>query len=237
MVNSQPEQPTSHGFLIMGTEKLFLCHFPMYFTPEHSYQVILETGLEKNDMETLLKMRSQKPDEPLAIFNKKDMLLKDIVNSSSFPGVAFIVDGDGNPPPDVEPFIASATVTVKRSLLFEHLNPNSQYPDRLTYYLYGSDSDFHLSHVLTKAPNFQQELDVMISDEIQNKIKELKNEIPKISIPSLPERSAQQIKVDPLTQGEYTIRLDDGTTGKISVGKKFFINNMSLNMGAPGVSM
>jgi hypothetical protein len=235
MSNSPPEQPATHGFLIMGTEKLFLCHFPMFFTPEHCYQVILAADLEKNDLETYSKMKAQKPDRPLAIFNHNAMLLKDIVNSSSFSGVAYIVDGDGNPVSD--PFITSTTVAVKRSFLFEHLNPNSQYPGSLTYYLYGSDSDFHLSHVLTKAPNFQQELDVTLSGDVSNKIKSSDSALVKVSFPSLNERSNQPITKDPLTQTDYQIRMDDGTTGKISVGNKFFINNMSLNMGAPGIGM
>lgn len=81
------------------------------------------------------------------IYDPAGMLLKDIVNSSSFSATGSFADEDGNPAGD---FIESTMVTVKKSLLFESLNPNIQYPESLTYYLYGSNSDFHLSHVIDR---------------------------------------------------------------------------------------
>jgi hypothetical protein len=57
--------------------------------------------------------------------------------------------------------------------LFESLNPNAEYPEILTSYLYGSGPEFHLSHLLSRAPNFQQELDVTLSGDIIDKINEL----------------------------------------------------------------
>jgi hypothetical protein len=105
----------------------------------------------------------------------------------------------------------------------------------LTYYLYGTNSEFHLSHLLSKAPNFEQELDVTLSGDISEKIKELDSEIIKVSIPSLNERSKQPISIDPLTKSEYTIRMDDvdneavEVSGKIKIINKFWINNGPLN--------
>ena len=49
-------------------------------------------------------------------------------------------------------------------------------------------------------------------------------------IPSLNERSNQPVTQDPLTQSEYQIRIDDGTTGSILIKNRFWINNTSLNM-------
>jgi hypothetical protein len=125
----------------------------------------------------------------------------------------------------------SAKVTLKKSLVFERLDPTkTNYPENLTYYLYGTNSEFHLSHLLSKAPNFQQEVDVMVSGNILNKIKSSGNGPIKISIPSLNERSIQPITSDPLTQPEYAINADgDGSTGKISIQYKFWINNGPLN--------
>jgi hypothetical protein len=233
MSNSSKQMPSSHGFLIMGSEKLFSCHLPMFFMPNHSFQVILEIELGGNDIETYHKTRKENPGKPLIIMNNTKMLLEDLVNSGSYKAAGYFANENGDPIGN--PFIESTTVTVKRKLLFESLNPNAEYPEKLTYYLYGTNSEFHLSHLLSKAPNFEQELDVTLSSNISDKIKELDTEIVKISIPSLNERSNQPITIDPLTQSEYIIRIDDvddkaaDTSGKIEIINKFWINNGSLN--------
>ena len=233
MSNSSKQMLSSHGFLMMGTEKLFSCHLPMFFMPNHSFQVILEIEIGGNDIETYLKTRKENPGKPLIIMNNTKMLLEDLVNSGSYKAAGYFANENGDPIGN--PFIESTTVTVKRKLLFESLNPNAEYPENLTYYLYGTNSEFHLSHLLSKAPNFEQELDVTLSSNISDKIKELDTEIVKISIPSLNERSNQPITIDPLTQSEYIIRIDDvddkpvDTSGKIEIINKFWINNDSLN--------
>jgi len=233
MSNSSKQMPSSHGFLMMGTEKLFSCHLPMYFMPDHSFQVILEIELGGNDIETYRITRKENPGKPLIIMNNTKMLLEELVNSGSYKAAGYFANIDGDP--IGKPFIDSTAVTVKKKLLFESLNPNAEYPENLTYYLYGTNSEFHLSHLLSKAPNFQQELDVALSGDISDKIKELDSEIIKISIPSLNEKSNQPITIDPLTQSEYTIRMDDvddeavEVSGKIEIINKFWINNGPLN--------
>ncbi len=46
----EEEQPSLHGFLILGEEELCLCHLAMFSIPEHRYQVILQAELPANDM-------------------------------------------------------------------------------------------------------------------------------------------------------------------------------------------
>jgi hypothetical protein len=231
--NSSKQNPNWHGFIMMGTEKLFSCHLPMYFMPDHSFQVILEIELGDNDIETYLKTRKENPGEPLIIMNNTEMLLEELVNAGSYMAAGYFANENGDPVGN--PFIDSTTVTVKRKLLFESLNPSTEYPENLTYYLYGTNSEFHLSHLLSKAPNFQQELDVELSGDIIDKIKALDSQIVKISIPSLNERSKQPITIDPLTKSEYPIRMDDvndeavDVSGQIKIINKYWINNGPLN--------
>jgi len=235
MTNSQEEKPSAHGFLVMGNENLFASHLPMFFTPEHAYQAILNFEFPSNDMQTYHQTKKENPGKPLIILNKNSMILKDMVNSTSFLAKAHFANDNGDP--IGQPFIKTTTVTVKKSLLFEQLNPNQEYPEKLTYYLYGTNLEFHLSHMLTKAPNFEQDLDVALSGDILDKINNSNVAIVKVSFPSLNEKSAQPITKDPLIQPEYSIIMEDGTNGNISIKNKFWINNEPLNMDMPGMNM
>ena len=95
--------------------------------------------------------------------------------------------------------------------------------------------------MLTKQPNFQQELDATLSGNVSNKVEEPNFGLVKLLIPSLndvPSLDGSGYPKDPLTLKEYQIRLDDGTTGGISVGNNFFINNWSLNgLNMPNMNM
>ncbi|MFZ0511537.1 MAG: hypothetical protein WAM14_08020 [Candidatus Nitrosopolaris sp.] len=241
MSNAPQETPDKHSFIMMGTANLFICHLPMFFAPNHSYQTILEVELPKTDNDAYLRTRNENPGKPLIITNSNPMFLRDIVNSNSFQAFASFADPDGTP---LDNFIESTIVTKKGTVLFEPLNPNSQYAPSLTYYLYGSDSDVHLSHVLRKAPNFEQELDVILSGNISSKVKEPNFMLAKVLIPSLkdsPSLDESRYPKDPLTKKEYQVTMDDGTTGGISVSANFFINNWSLNgltePNMPGMNM
>ena len=55
------------------------------------------------------------------------------------------------------PFMENAKINIKKVLLFQKLNPNTLYPNFLTYYLYGKGSELYISHLITQAPNFEQE--------------------------------------------------------------------------------
>jgi hypothetical protein len=90
MSNPSSGMDPSHGFLMLGTGRLFSCHLPMFFDPKHSFQTILEIGLEGADMETYLKVKNENPSKPLIIMNDDLMPLEKLVNSSSFLADAFL---------------------------------------------------------------------------------------------------------------------------------------------------
>jgi hypothetical protein len=245
---SDSERPAGHGMLLLGTNKVYASHLAMFAMPEHGYQAILELELDSKDKETYLNTKRENPSKPLIIMNRGGMLLKDIVNSGNegFDARMSFADDDGNP---VKTIIESVKVPVKKSLLFTRLNPTGDnYPEFLSYYLYGINPEFHLSHVLTKAPNFQQEMDVSLHDvdfsgnrnkTVEDIMNGVSSGLLTVSIPDLEERNKQHIKQDPLDKSEYTIKIPGiptrtshgDSTGKISITNKFWINNISLNQG------
>jgi len=233
----EEETPNFHGFLILGEKELCLSHLAMFFMPDHRYQVILQAHLPENDMAIYSKIRKEIPDKPLIVMNNEEMLLKELVNSGSYSAYVSFADDDGNP--IGEKIMESTTVTIKKILLFKKLDPTGDdYPENLSYYLYGTDSEeYHLSHVLTKAPNFQQELDVTVHIPVINMPKGLQDMLtgsqskPIIISIGGPEKSKQPIEKDPLTESEYQLDNSFGAHAFpiVTIIKRFWINNISLN--------
>ena len=54
-----------HGFLMLGTKNLYLCHLPMYSMPAHSFKTILEAEIEEPAMEKFLRIKKENPRDPL----------------------------------------------------------------------------------------------------------------------------------------------------------------------------
>ena len=228
MSNIHTNLKAAHGFLLMGTNNVFGSHLPMFFMPAHAFQVIFELFFEDKDKEKYLAIKKDNPGKPLIIFEPKPMSLEEIANSKSFQCGLFIANINGDP--DGDALINNLNVSIKQKILFEPLNQNKDYPENISYYLYGRNSEYHLSHILTKAPNFQQEVDVSVSDNIIDIINNMNNNILEVSIPALNEKSKQPIREDPLTQSQYTINIDNNTKGIIDIKSKYWINNNSLNM-------
>lgn len=237
--------------LLLGTKKIYACHLAMFAMPEHCYQAILEIELNSTDMETYLNTRNENPGKPLIVMNQKSMLLRDIVssnNNNNTPFPAFVSFANENGDPVGQPIIESTAVTIKKSLVFRELNPaGDNYPEHLSYYLYGADSEFHLSHMLTKAPNFQQELDISLNNvtlegggkTIQDIMNRPDSGISIITFPDLEEKNKQPILNGPLDKSDYAVRINndnpgEAITGKISIRNKFWINNGPLNHGFTG---
>ena len=224
--DSHEDLKGTHNFLMLGTKNLYLCHLPMYNMPPHVFQTILEAQIEASEMEKYLRLKKENPARPIIVQNhQSEMILEELANSSSFFGRICFANEDGDPIDDNS--ISKTDVKVNKILLFNQLNKNTpDYPEHLEYYLFGTNSDWHLSHLLTKAPNFEQELDISISGSLLNN---KESEIFKISITAEAERSKQPITKDPLAKSDYEIVTEKTDKFQISIKNRFWINNSMLN--------
>ena len=108
-----------HGFLMLGTNSLYLSHLPMYNVPAHSYQTILEAEIDGSQMKDYLKIKKENPAKPIIISNIEPIPLEKLVNSSSFVGQITFANEDGDP--IGEPLISpEITVDIKKILLFNN---------------------------------------------------------------------------------------------------------------------
>ena len=240
------KEPHIHAFTIMGTNresKFYFSHTPMFHNPVHTYQVIFEGEFDKiEEMEKYLKKREElrekgeKPDNAVIIANPNQVQsFEKILNIPTLTGGSFVGEGfEGlgfeNGEAFKKPSFMKAKINIKKVLLFQKLNPNTHdYPNFLTYYLYGTGSDLYISHLLSKAPNFEQEREVTL---LEPKNINLDSNVIKIEVPDIFEKNNQPIKEDPIREERedgYKINIGNGSTGRIKFGKYQWIEINILN--------
>jgi hypothetical protein len=221
-----PDTADLHGFVMMGTHRLFLCHLPMFYMENHCYQLICEARLAAADQATYLETRSANPGVPLILGNHHPTTLCELVTGPAFRADAFVdVPRD---PTQATPFM-TPTLRIARVLLFRHFDPDDGYPSRLTYFLYGTPEQAHLSHLITRAPNFQHELDLAAVPEHVSEA-QLAVGVPLV-LSDAPEAARQPVTDDPLTEPAYTAGVDGRAGGAIRPGTRHWFDATTLNMG------
>ncbi|KAF7340636.1 Pyridoxal-dependent decarboxylase domain protein [Mycena sanguinolenta] len=77
-------RPDFHGFIMQGTDKLFLTHIPMFNMESHRYQLIITGDLSADDMAKYVKERRDNPRQSFTLVNSKKVTLEEIVSKGSF---------------------------------------------------------------------------------------------------------------------------------------------------------
>ncbi|KAG4261787.1 hypothetical protein FPRO03_11255 [Fusarium proliferatum] len=149
------ENPDIHGFVVQGHDKIYLVHIPMFNMAAHRWQVIITVELPGDVKELYQKLRKENPDKFYTIANVEPEKLGNLLESTG--DVEFRLD-DGIPANgDVEPLakfkLSKIQVVVKRSMSYDDLD--KKYPDRMPFYLYGSNAEANIDHVLRTSPNAQ----------------------------------------------------------------------------------
>jgi hypothetical protein len=151
--------PDQHGHFMLGSKALFLCHMPMFTMERHSYQVIWRGSLPPKIMREYRKLRAKNPNKPYNLINREDdkFILPDLKTGERKSFQATIYDGysnegEGEPGPIL---YDDVTVRVDEMVIFRHFDFAFDYPEPLTYYLFGHSGEAHLSHYITRDPDFQ----------------------------------------------------------------------------------
>ena len=217
--------PSQHGFVMAGMHTLFLCHMTCFHEKDHMYQVILQVHLPDYAMEQYVSDREEHPGEVYMLCNGKHFLmtLPQIHNGQLISWIGDIYRGMPALPITVPPLIGNVRVNIERVVLFRHIDFNMEYPKSLTYIVFGSGSEAHMSHYLTKAPDFDQVLDL--------------TEVPpwlppgqleggaNINIPSLPHRPPYTS--NPLTAPTYEVQFQGlEPISTIEIGPSYWFDDL-----------
>ena len=180
--------PTRHEFLLQGTEKTYIIHFPMFHLEKHRHQLIIEVELPDAAM---AEYKNEKKADPTgsAIFTletEEDLALAELVSKKK-PFKASIMKKNA-PEKCVSPsdlhrpsstylkgfssiltpalrttiatdVLVSVTAIVKDRSLKGRYRDTSYPTSGVPFYLYGTPTDLNIDHILVRAPNIQLSAD------------------------------------------------------------------------------
>jgi len=225
--------PDVHGFVMVGIETLFVYHLPMFFMQDHRYQLILQVSLPDYAMKQYIYDRQHHPNE-VYIFNNVPEDLMTLPQISNGQLTSFIADiSRGAPGPDGPnpAFIHNVRATIERVVYFRPFDDNLNYPNYLSYILFGAGNEAHMAHFLTKYPDFDQVLDLA---EVPSWLppQQLEAGVP-INLPGFPNchEDKQPYCSNPLTEGIYKVQYEgQEPIYEISIGNCYWFDTAGINM-------
>ena len=158
------DAPAGHGMLVLGLEKTFFYHLPMFMSP-HDYQVILEGRLSKPGLDpqtTYTEDRKAHVPTRVYTFAPAPFVLPDVfpparqrktVRGSLFRGHFETPD---EYPADPVQIGEDVTVNIADVVFAQKLLPPAVAPDHLEYLLFGTGRELFLAHLITRQGDFDQ---------------------------------------------------------------------------------
>jgi hypothetical protein len=154
-----------HAFVMLGRKTLFLCHLTMLHMEEHEFEFVIKASLTPEATKAWEADRRQHPDETYFLGNVESdgMSVPQLATGERTSFTASIWAGIPVkhhyrtwPWKRVKPIVADTPVTVERVVAFRHFDLQQNYPESLTYLLFGSGDEAHICHYQTREPDFDE---------------------------------------------------------------------------------
>jgi hypothetical protein len=147
--------------LVLGAEKIYISHLPM-FVPQHRYQGIWEVTFGERGDKTYRTERARQDNAGrLFTLAPKDLFrLPDLTGGrDSFRADVFVghFERESTQPRRI---LSNVTVTLKQQVHFHPFRGGHTRPDALTYILFGAGDELFLAHWISTAPGYDQLLAV-----------------------------------------------------------------------------
>jgi hypothetical protein len=161
------DKPSVHGMVLLGRERIFLSHLPMFHTP-HNYQVILEVSLSKPgiDPQASYVEDQQQTGTLLYTIAPEKFVLPELAwpdlqtpKRRSFHAAIY----RGHFEREGVPILEDVLFTVTRVIHFRKFDPNASALPALEYFFFGSPQELFLAHSITRAPDFDHLLPVQVA--------------------------------------------------------------------------
>ncbi len=258
-----------HGFVTGGRsgKRLYMTHTPVIADPRHRFQVILRGSFVKPEHVAAYDAMRQSPsggDGRVQIFHSHISLvdiaqgvIKELPNATVeyYPDAKHPDDGVSVPglPDDATP------VRIDRVIHFHQFEPDTVYPDGMSYLVYGDEDDVFIDHYITRAPNFHSVAKLKARPDFWTKVdgppvkilvpaKRIRDASPKVVkrvafvdnafhlFWLLPPGAGPNQAQDPLKKRDgtppvYEVTLEDGRKSQIEIGRFLHFDIRLLNYG------
>ncbi|KAL8284400.1 hypothetical protein RB597_001861 [Gaeumannomyces tritici] len=151
--------PDIHGFVAQGLDSLFFVHIPMFNMANHRKQLVIAADLPADVHAFYKEQRRANPGAVYTVANMEPDKLDDMLK----PGATtkwrldLGIPADGAQPLKKDFALTNTRAVVNQSMAYPALD--REYPHKMPFYLYGSNAEMHLDHVLKTAPNAQISFD------------------------------------------------------------------------------
>ncbi|QRX89950.1 hypothetical protein [Streptomyces noursei] len=230
-----------HRFLLIGKETVFAYHLALYHQPAHAYQMIATIHLADEVRTAYLEDLAENQDSRVfySLYSPEHFPLSDIPNGNkpSFDVQLerVVVDENGNR--DFQKMLDGRTTKA-------HCAPQDvrhfrqlgglDYPDNLTYLLFGQGDETHLAHQLAQHPNWDEV--ITITDPLGELLdigQTVMDQVPAITVLGIDDPHGV-VAASPLTTGEVYKAQITGASGaademNFRAGRQGWWNHTSLN--------
>lgn len=169
-----PYTKSQHAFVMMGHATLFLWHLTMLHMEEHEFEFVLRATLTPDAAKKWEADRKQHPDETYFLGNVETDLMtipelatgeRTTFTASIWAGIPVKHHYKTWPWKNVKPIVADTPLTIERVVAFRHFDLQQNYPESLTYLLFGAGTEAHMGHVQTREPDFDEVVTLMKAPE------------------------------------------------------------------------
>jgi len=154
------EPPGLHGMLVLGTERIYASHLPM-FTPQHRYQGIWQVSFGPAGDRTYVDAKAAQG----GIFT---LAPKELFRLPELTGPrgsfrADVYQGHFERPGHRK-LLEDVTVTIEQQVHWHPFLPGHTRPDQLTYVLFGDGEETWLAHWISAVPDYDHIVRVRPTD-------------------------------------------------------------------------
>jgi hypothetical protein len=150
------DKPSTHGMLLMGTEKIYASHLPMFHSP-HYYQIILELELSKADKQKYLMDKNKNPNITTYTIEPETFILPDMLNH---PKPFKVNLYRGHFERGGTEILKNVPVKIVAIVYFQKFKVEELKSKIANFIMFGNLKEQFLAHQITNSPDFDQIVEV-----------------------------------------------------------------------------
>jgi hypothetical protein len=147
------ETPGFHGMLVLGTERIYASHLPM-FTAQHRYQGIWQVSFGEEGDQAYRDAQAASDGGIFTLAPNESFRLPELIGPrGSFRADVYVGHFER---PGHRKLLDDVTVTLEQLVHWYPFLSDHAHPERLTYALFGDGEETWLAHWISAAPDYDQ---------------------------------------------------------------------------------